>query len=167
MQLATWHNIPEHRVGSILTFIGHFEAQRTTGVICFEIEPHLVTGANHEVRSGCTREATRGDKLKSFLNQNAFKKKKKKAWIHCRFVLHIVWLQGMSSSCITCFSYYKPCFHFLHWVWCQWNNQRPCFFCIIKIKTNKKKNKTWMQTERQHPKLHIQLSDFSHQRKSL
>lgn len=51
--------------GHILTFIGHLEAQGTTGVIGFEIEPHLVTGANHEVWSGCARQATKGDKILS------------------------------------------------------------------------------------------------------
>lgn len=40
-----------------LTFIGHLEAQGATGVICFEIEPHLVTGADYKVWSGGTRQA--------------------------------------------------------------------------------------------------------------
>ena len=35
-----------------LTFVGDFEAQGTTGVVCFEVEPHLVTGADHQVGCG-------------------------------------------------------------------------------------------------------------------
>lgn len=55
-----------------LTFIGHLEAQGPTGVICFEIKPHLVTGANHKVWSGGTRQTTKRDKKTGFLNRNFF-----------------------------------------------------------------------------------------------
>lgn len=48
------------RAGSNLTFIGYPEAQGAAGVISFEIEPHLVTGANHEIRRGRTRQAAEG-----------------------------------------------------------------------------------------------------------
>lgn len=47
---------PTHRQ-PLLTFIGHLEAQGAAGVVCFEIEPHLVTGADHEVWSCCAGQA--------------------------------------------------------------------------------------------------------------
>lgn len=46
--------------GSNLTFIGYPEAQGAAGVIGFEIEPHLVTGANHKIWRGRTRQAGEG-----------------------------------------------------------------------------------------------------------
>lgn len=57
---------------SFLTFIGHLEAEGAAGVICFEIEPHLVTGADYEVWSCGTREAARGDKRTRFLEEFSF-----------------------------------------------------------------------------------------------
>lgn len=89
-------------VWSILTFIGHLEAEGAAGVICFEIEPHLVTGADHKVWSCGTRQATKRDTtgfLKIIL-----------------FVLNILYARTTfrtTERCIncetwiSCFSYYK------------------------------------------------------------
>lgn len=60
MLLTSWYACkrPANRVcKSTLTFIGHLEAQGATGIIRFEIEPHLVTGADHQVWGGGTRQA--------------------------------------------------------------------------------------------------------------
>lgn len=47
---------------SNLTFIGHLEAQRATGIICFEVEPHLMTGAHDKVWSSRTRQTIKQEK---------------------------------------------------------------------------------------------------------
>lgn len=59
----------QHSASSFLTFVRHLESQGAAGVVRFEVEPHLVTGAHHKVRCGCARQAAkRGEKREtSFL----------------------------------------------------------------------------------------------------